>query len=122
MNENAIKIGFLATCLAYTSGSFSKARMKTTMNKAKIAFLIASLASFSLFAAATDAEIAAAKAKGQVWCNSASGSKACHPVGDKYYGKTKAGMFVDATALPAGYHMAGTTAKKAVKKTTAPKM
>ena len=104
--------------LTYTSGKVNQ------MNKAKIAFLIATLigsvtAPVSMYAqpkaakapaaaAATDADIAAAKAKGQVWCN--TGTKVCHPSGDKYYGKTKTGKFVDANALPAGYRMAGASA------------
>jgi hypothetical protein len=98
------------------------------MTKAKIAFLIATLAPVSVYAqpkakataaasSVSDADIAAAKAKGQVWCN--TGTKACHPAGDRYYGKTKAGKFVDAKALPAGYHMAGSPAAKTTKKTTA---
>ena len=105
------------------------------MTKAKIAFLIASLvgsvaAPVSVFAqaktkataapasAVSDADIAAAKAKGQVWCN--TGTKVCHPSDDKYYGKTKSGKFVDANALPAGYRMAGASATS--KKKTTSKM
>jgi hypothetical protein len=104
------------------------------MKKAQIAFLIGTLfggaiTPVSLFAQApkaakatpaasvSDADIAAAKAKGQVWCN--TGTKVCHPSGDKYYGKTKAGKFVDANALPAGYRMAG--ASSVGKKKTASK-
>ena len=102
------------------------------MNKAKIAFLIATLvgsvaAPVSVFAqpktkatsamsSVSDADIAAAKAKGQVWCN--TGTKVCHPSDDRYYGKTKSGKFVDANALPAGYRMAGASATSK-KKTTA---
>lgn len=58
----------------------------------------------------TAAQIADAKAKGMVWCNTSS--KACHEGGDKYYGTTKRGEFVaKADVAGKGYHMAGDTAK-----------
>ena len=54
----------------------------------------------------TDAQIADAKAKGMVWCNTTS--KACHDSADKYFGKTKRGEFVmPADVKTKGYHMAG---------------
>jgi hypothetical protein len=55
----------------------------------------------------TDAEIADAKAKGLVWVNTNSETKAYHLADDKYYGKTKAGKFMTAAdAEKAGYHAA----------------
>ena len=60
----------------------------------------------------TAAQIADAKAKGLVWCNTTS--KACHEADDKYYGTTKRGEFVAKSELAGkGYHMAGDTAKAA---------
>jgi hypothetical protein len=49
------------------------------------------LAGSLAFAAATDAEIAAAKSKGMVWVN--TDSKVYHKDG-RYYGKTKQGQFM----------------------------
>ena len=58
-------------------------------------------------AAPTDAEIADAKAKGHVWVNTGSNTKAYHKSDDKYYGHTKAGKFMpEADAQKAGYHLA----------------
>ena len=70
----------------------------------------------------TAAQIADAKAKGLVWCN--TNSKACHEADDKFYGTTKRGEFVAKADLAAkGYHMAGETkgaaAAKAGKKAAA---
>jgi hypothetical protein len=55
----------------------------------------------------TDAEIADAKSKGQVWVNTGSDTKAYHKADDKYFGKTKKGKFMaEADAQKAGYHLA----------------
>ena len=70
----------------------------------------------------TAAQIADAKAKGMVWCN--TNSKACHDSDDKFFGATKRGEFMMKADLAAkGYHMAGETkgaaAAKAGKKAVA---
>lgn len=66
-------------------------------------------------AAPTAAQIADAKAKGMVWCN--TNSKACHDSADKYFGTTKRGEFVAKSDLASkGYHMAGETGKSAAHK------
>ena len=63
----------------------------------------------------TAAQIADAKAKGMVWCN--TNSKACHDSDDKYFGTTKRGEFVAKSDLASkGYHMAGETGKSAAAK------
>lgn len=63
----------------------------------------------------TAAQIADAKAKGMVWCNTTS--KACHDSDDKYFGTTKRGEFVAKSDLASkGYHMAGETGKSAAGK------
>jgi hypothetical protein len=94
------------------------------MKKAQLAFLIGTLIGgasmpVSLFAqakaaksapaaAATDAQIADAKAKNMVWCNTSS--KVYHTSSDKYYGKTKKGQFyTEADAKAAGCRAAGTS-------------
>ena len=52
-------------------------------------------------------DIADAKAKGLVWVNTGSSTKAYHKSDDKYYGATKAGKFMaEADAQKAGYHLA----------------
>lgn len=54
---------------------------------------------------ATPAQIAAAKAAGQVWVNTASG--VWHTSSSKWYGATKQGKFMSAAeAGKAGYHAA----------------
>ncbi len=63
--------------------------------------------------AATAAQIADAKAKGLVWCNSTT--KVYHMSTDKFYGTTKRGSFMtEADAKAAGYKLSGThaTSKK----------
>ncbi len=72
-------------------------------------------------AAPSDADIAAAKAKGLVWVN--TGTKVYHKDGE-FYGKTKAGKFMtEDDATKAGFHAAkqpggtkATVAKKSTKK------
>src|SRR5277367_4336153 len=106
------------------------------MKKTYIAFIIATLigagttpvsvfaqstkstkAASSSSTAPTDDQIADAKAKGLVWCNTGSSTKAYHASTDKYYGKTKKGQFMtEADAKAAGYHLSGS---KSSKKTTA---
>jgi hypothetical protein len=67
--------------------------------------------------AQTDAQIADAKAKGLVWCNSSS--KVYHMSTDKYYGKTKKGSFMtEADAKAAGYKLSGTPSTSKSKKST----
>ena len=67
--------------------------------------------------AQTDAQIADAKAKGLVWCNSSS--KVYHMSTDKYYGKTKKGSFMtEADAKAAGYKLSGTQSSSKSKKST----
>jgi len=62
-------------------------------------------------AAPSDADIADAKTKGQVWVN--LNSKAYHAGTDPLYGKTKHGQFMSKDdADKAGYHMAGAGKKK----------
>ena len=59
-------------------------------------------------AAPTDAQIADAKAKGMVWCNSSS--KVYHTSTDKYFDKTKKGQFLteaDAKAALTRYNPQG---------------
>ncbi|SRR5579871_40546 len=60
-------------------------------------------------AAPSDKDIADAKAKGLVWVNTGSKTKAYHKSDSSYYGKTKEGKFMtEADAQKAGYHAAGT--------------
>ena len=69
--------------------------------------------------AASQADIDAATARGDVWVNTGSGKY--HPAGDKYYGKTKAGKFMSkADADKAGYTAvkASAVGKKAAKAAT----
>jgi sRNA-binding protein len=64
-------------------------------------------AAFRPTANASAADIAAAKASGQVWVNTGSTSKAYHKSSSKYFGATKAGKFMtEADAQKAGYHLA----------------
>ena len=52
---------------------------------------------------ATDAQIAAAKATGQVWVNTST--KVYHDSSSQFYGATKAGKFMsEKDAIAAGYH------------------
>ena len=52
---------------------------------------------------ATDAQIAAAKAAGQVWVNTST--KVYHDSSSEFYGATKSGKFMaEKDALAAGYH------------------
>jgi hypothetical protein len=69
-------------------------------------------------AAPTDQEIADAKAKGMVWVNTGSSTKAYHNSEDKLFGKTKRGKFMsEDDAKKAGYHLSGEkTAKPAAAK------
>jgi hypothetical protein len=54
---------------------------------------------------ATDAQIAAAKAAGQVWANTST--KVYHDSSSKFFGATKAGKFMaEKDAIAAGYHKA----------------
>ena len=96
------------------------------MKKSHIAFLIGTLiggismpvlafaqakkaTSAASMSAPTDAQIADAKAKNMVWCNTSS--KVYHTSSDKYYGKTKKGQFyTEADAKAAGCRAAGTSA------------
>jgi hypothetical protein len=60
--------------------------------------------------AATDAEIADAKAKGMVWVNTGSGK---YHKGGEWYGKTKQGKFMtEADAQKAGYKASKENAPK----------
>jgi hypothetical protein len=70
-------------------------------------------------AAPTDQEIADAKAKGMVWVNTGSSTKAYHKSDDKFFGKTKRGKFMsEEDAKKAGYHLSG---EKTAKPTAAKK-
>jgi peptide methionine sulfoxide reductase MsrB len=96
------------------------------MKKAHIAFLIGTLIGgaampVSVFAQAkkstpattapTAAQIADAKAKGMVWCNSST--KVYHTSTDKFYGATKHGSFMtESDAKAAGYKLSGTQSGK----------
>ena len=102
------------------------------MKKAHIAFLIGTLIGgaampVSVFAqkksttastsAPTAAQIADAKAKGMVWCNSTT--KVYHMSTDKFYGTTKRGSFMtEADAKAAGYKLSGTPSSSKKKKST----
>jgi len=67
--------------------------------------------------APTAAQIADAKAKGMVWCNSTT--KVYHMSTDRYYGTTKRGSFMtEADAKAAGYKLAGTPSSSKKKSTT----
>jgi len=85
------------TSTTATSTSTAAKKQKSTSTAKK--------AAFTPTANASAADIAAAKASGQVWVNTSS--KAYHKSTSKYYGATKAGKFMsEADAQKAGYHLA----------------
>lgn len=108
--NNSFRKAILGTLLA---GALSLGGQAFAMQATAPAATKATKMAKAATTAPTDAEIADAKAKGEVWVNTSS--KAYHKADDKYFGKTKHGKFMsEEDAQKAGYHLSGQhVAKKA---------
>lgn len=82
--KNRMTALFIALALAFTTGAFAQAKKDDKAPAAKAPKAAAT-------PAASDADIAAAKAAGKVWVN--TGTKVYHK-GGQWYGKTKQGKFM----------------------------
>ncbi len=111
-----LTVSSVASAQTSTTKPAPSAPAATTMGPAKAPATAGSAASGSVaqYSSQTDAT-AKCGSDTVVWANATS--KALHPSGDRYFGKSKHGFFTcEKDAMAAGYHMAGHR-KHAVKST-----
>jgi hypothetical protein len=114
MKSKLIPIAAMMAALSMVGAGMAQTPAATTTDQAKPA---AKEKSTKAAPAATDQQIADAKAKGMVWVNTST--KVYHKDDSRFYGKTKKGKFMtEDDAKKAGYRVAKESTAKNAKTAT----